>query len=276
MISPQKHYGENITNNADNDKPFHCSLSDITSMKVFLLYSLFLLPLCHVSAMNSYMEQNSAEDYALVEPDTLYIEKEETDFEIIYRLCFYKHDKRYVVFELKTTDCSSIDFVQSYKRNGVRRFDCFAVYDNVADGNRFLFFDYESWITYITPTCFSGFYPICSSVNFSNMEVLLENEGSKLKLSDDTLCVASEVSYLPFSRTYRMIKAKFVPYLHIEKEMEQHTCTSSTNSWIKGWGAEIGQEDLSGLFAGLTLTGIWGEGCGRIDIRLEEAHKTRR
>ena len=47
-------------------------------MKVFLLYSLFLLPLCHVSAMNSYMEQNSAEDYALVEPDTLYIEKEET------------------------------------------------------------------------------------------------------------------------------------------------------------------------------------------------------
>jgi hypothetical protein len=276
VISPQKHYGENITNNADNDKPFHCSLSDITSMKVFLLYSLFLLPLCHVSAMNSYMEQNSAEDYALVEPDTLYIEKEETDFEIIYRLCFYKHDKRYVVFELKTTDCSSIDFVQSYKRNGVRRFDCFAVYDNVADGNRFLFFDYESWITYITPTCFSGFYPICSSVNFSNMEVLLENEGSKLKLSDDTLCVASEVSYLPFSRTYRMIKAKFVPYLHIEKEMEQHTCTPSTNSWIKGWGAEIGQEDLSGLFAGLTLTGIWGEGCGRIDIRLEEAHKTGR
>lgn len=157
MISPQKHYGENITNNADNDKPFHCSLSDITSMKVFLLYSLFLLPLCHVSAMNSYMEQNSAEDYALVEPDTLYIEKEETDFEIIYRLCFYKYDKRYVVFELKTTDCSSIDFVQSYKRNGVRRFDCFAVYDNVADGNRFLFFDYESWITYITPTCFFRF-----------------------------------------------------------------------------------------------------------------------
>lgn len=256
------------------DKPFPCPLSDMTSMKVFLLYSLFLLPLCHVSAMNSYVEQNSAEDYALAGLDTLYIEKEETESEIIYRLCFYRHDKRCIVFELKTTDCSSIDFVQSYKRNGVKRFDCFAVYDNVADGNRFLFFDYENRIAYITPTCFSGFYPICSSVNFSSMDVLLENEDSELKQSDDTLCVDSEVSYLPFSRTYWMIKAKLVPYLHIEEEMEQCTCIPSTDCRIKGRAAELGQEDLSGLFAGLTLAGIWGEGCGRIDIRLEEVRRT--
>lgn len=55
---------------------------------------------------------------------------------------------------MKAVDDSSIDFIQSYTIMGVRKFDSFAVYDNVADGNRFLFFDYESQIAYITPTCF--------------------------------------------------------------------------------------------------------------------------
>ena len=44
-----------------------------------------------------------------------------------------------LVYELKTSDDSSIDFVQSYMVNGIRKLDCFVVYDNVADGNRFLF-----------------------------------------------------------------------------------------------------------------------------------------
>ena len=90
-------------------------------------------------------------------------------------------------------------------------FDCFAVYDNVADGNRFLFFDYENQIAYITPTCFSGFYPIYSSVDFSKLEVLLRNEPSHLKQLNDTLSVDSKVAYVPFNCNNRIIKATFVP-----------------------------------------------------------------
>lgn len=90
----------------------------------------------------------------MTEQDTLYIETEKTEFETLYRLCFNQHDEKKVIFELKAVDDSNIDFVQSYTINGVRKFDCFAVYDNVADGNRFLFFDYENQAAYITPTCF--------------------------------------------------------------------------------------------------------------------------
>jgi hypothetical protein len=75
--------------------------------------------------------------------------------------------RKNVVYELKTSDDSSIDFVQSYMVNGIRKLDCFVVYDNVADGNRFLFYDYESRVIHMTPACFSDFYPICSSADFS-------------------------------------------------------------------------------------------------------------
>ena len=119
---------------------------------------------------------------------------------------------------MKAVDDSSIDFVQSYTINGVKKFDCYAVYDNVADGNRFLVFDYENQIAYITPTCFSGFYPIYSSVDFSKLEVLLRNEHSHLKQLNDTLSVDSNVAYVPFNCNNRIIKAKLVPYTQVEKD----------------------------------------------------------
>ena len=111
-------------------------------MRIFVLYCLFLFPLSYVIAKNGYVEQNSVKYHFLTEQDTLYIETEKTEFETLYRLCFNQHDEKKVIFELKAVDDSNIDFVQSYTINGVRKFDCFAVYDNVADGNRFLFFDY--------------------------------------------------------------------------------------------------------------------------------------
>lgn len=163
------------------------------------------------------MEQNSAKYYSLTEQDTLYIETKKTEFEILYRLCFNQQDKKNIVFELKAVDDSSIDFVQSYTINGIRKFDCFAVYDNVADGNRFLFFDYESQIVYITPTCFSGFYPIYSSVDFSKLDVLLRNEHAHLKQINDTLSIDSEVAYVPFNCNNRIIKATFVSYPQARK-----------------------------------------------------------
>ena len=174
-------------------------------MRIFVLYCLFFFPLSYVIAKNGYVEQNSAKYHSLTEKDTLYIETEKTEFEILYRLCSNQQGKKNVVFELKAVDDSSIDFVQSYTINGVKKFDCYAVYDNVADGNRFLFFDYENQIAYITPTCFSGFYPIYSSVDFSKLEVLLRNEHSHLKQLNDTLSVDSNVAYVPFNCNNRII-----------------------------------------------------------------------
>ena len=156
-------------------------------MRIFVLYSLLLFPLCCVIAKNGYVEQNPAKYSSLIEQDTLYIETEETEFEILYRLCFNQQGKKRVVFELEAVD------------------------DSVADGNRFLFFDYESQIAYITPTCFSGFYPIYSSVDFSKLEVLLRNEPSHLKQLNDTLSIDSKVAYVPFNCNNRIIKATFVP-----------------------------------------------------------------
>ena len=142
--------------------------------------------------------------------DTLCIETEKTESCMIYRLCLNQHNKKNVVFELKTVDDSSIDFVQSYIYRGVRKFDCFAVYDNVADGNRFLFFDYASQTTYLTPACFSGFYPICSSVDFVKAEVLLRNENFCLRQPIDTLHIGKNAVYVPFDCKNQIIKAPLV------------------------------------------------------------------
>ena len=196
-------------------------------MRIFVLYCLFLFPLSYVIAKNGYVEQNSAKHYSLTEQDTLYIETEKAEFEILYRLCFNQQDKKSVVFELKAVDDSSIDFVQSYTINGVKKFDCFAVYDNVTDGNRFLFFDYENQIAYITPTCFSGFYPIYSSADFSKLEVLLRNEHSHLKLLNDTLSIDSNVAYVPFNCNNRIIKATFVPYTQAGQDNKYLTTKDS-------------------------------------------------
>lgn len=187
-------------------------------MRIFILYCLLLFPLSYVIAENGCMEQSSAKYHSLAEQDSLYIETEKTESEILYRLCFNQQGKKNVVFELKAVDDSSIDFIQSYTIMGVRKFDSFAVYDNVADGNRFLFFDYESQIAYITPTCFSGFYPIYSSVDFSRAEVLLRNEYSYLKQSSDTLSIDSKVTYVPFNCNNRIIKAIFVLYAQVGKD----------------------------------------------------------
>ena len=70
-------------------------------VRVILLCSLFLLPYCYPSARNSCVEQNSVGDNVLKEQDTLCIETEETESEIIYRLCFGRQEKRKVVFELQ-------------------------------------------------------------------------------------------------------------------------------------------------------------------------------
>lgn len=196
-------------------------------MRIFILYCLFLFPLIYAIAKNDCVEQDSAKYHSLAEQDSLYTETEKTESEILYKLCFNQQGKKNIVFELKAVDDSSIDFVQSYTINGIRKFDCFAVYDNVADGNRFLFFDYKSQIACITPTCFFGFYPIYSSVDFSRAEVLLRNEHSYLKQSSDTLSIDSKVTYVPFNCNNRIIKAIFVPYAQVGKDNKYLTTKDS-------------------------------------------------
>ena len=69
------------------------------------------------------MEQNSTRRHSSAGQDTLYIETEKAEFEIIYRLCLNQQGRKNVVYELKTADDSSIDFVQSYMVNGIRKLD---------------------------------------------------------------------------------------------------------------------------------------------------------
>ena len=73
-------------------------------MRIFVLYCLFFFPLSYVIAKNGYVEQNSAKYHSLTEKDTLYIETEKTEFEILYRLCSNQQGKKNVVFELKAVD----------------------------------------------------------------------------------------------------------------------------------------------------------------------------
>ena len=140
--------------------------------------------------------------------------------------------RKNVVYELKTSDDSSIDFVQSYMVNGIRKLDCFVVYDNVADGNRFLFYDYESRVIHMTPACFSDFYPICSSADFSKGEVLLINGHSHLKQPNDTVSIDSKVTYVPFNRNNRIIKATFVPCSQAGKDNNISTTKDSIRSML--------------------------------------------
>ena len=64
------------------------------------------------------MEQNSAKYHSLTEKDTLYIETEKTEFEILYRICFNQQGKKNVVFELKAveivvlTSCKAIQSME--------------------------------------------------------------------------------------------------------------------------------------------------------------------
>ena len=160
-------------------------------MKAFLLYCLFLFPLSYAITKDSYMEQNSTRRHSSAGQDTLYIETEKAEF-------------------------------------GIRKLDCFAVYDNVADGNRFLFYDYESKVIHMTPACFSDFYPICSSADFSKGEVLLINRHSHLKQPNDTVSIDSKVTYVPFNRNNRIIKAKLVPYTQVEKDKIYQTTEDNT------------------------------------------------
>lgn len=63
------------------------------------IYTILLapFPLSYVIAENGCMEQSSAKYHSLAEQDSLYIETEKTESEILYRLCFNQQGKKNVV-----------------------------------------------------------------------------------------------------------------------------------------------------------------------------------
>ena len=54
----------------------------------------------------------------------------------------------------------------TYERNGVKIFDAFSIYNNAADAERFLFYDYVDRKAYISPAIYSYWRPIFESVDF--------------------------------------------------------------------------------------------------------------
>lgn len=145
------------------------------------------------------------------ERDTVYIETVQGQSAEVYRLCLDKEGRKHILFELETAIGDSLDFLYCGRMDGARAFDCFAAYDNTADGSRFLFFDYKYKTLYITSACVSGFYPLWNSVDFMKKQVVLENEYCHSDIGNDTLNVGREKIYVPFHYEPKFIKASLVP-----------------------------------------------------------------
>lgn len=163
---------------------------------------------CKVRTREIIGKEQCLVDSVLQNRDSAYIQITDMDTCEIYRLCLNNESDTLVIYRLVTEDGSSIDYLNCYKENGNRIFDCFAIYNNAADGNRFLFFNYANKISYITDACFSGFYPIISSVDLINKELLLENNYSPDIAFKDTLDIGDSRDYIGYSDKIRFIKVK--------------------------------------------------------------------
>jgi hypothetical protein len=134
--------------------------------------------------------------------DSVYVLKKMTDSSELYTLYYIKNNSLQKIYELNTEDESSISFMYDYSNRNVR-YKCFVVNNNSADCNRYLFFNNKNETFYITPTCFSGFYPQKDDINFDEKILILYNdykEGNKDIEIDET------VTYLPYNDTIKTIK----------------------------------------------------------------------
>ena len=111
--------------------------------------------------------------------DSLYVERIERPDDYYYkdRLYINYNGKKQLIYEKDILDDSSINYIGSQEVNGKRIFDCYGIYDNVADGNNFLFFDYASRTIYLTDAClFSSFRPLLNTVDFRTKRVMTKSE----------------------------------------------------------------------------------------------------
>lgn len=148
--------------------------------------------------------------YRQMQQDTLRLVSQPTEEGVAYRLYLDKPGGCELVFSLEGTDESDITPVCCGQDNGTGRFDCFAVYNGSADGNRFLLYDYNRQQAYITSACFADFYPIPASVDLVKQELYLENTPTVSRVNADTLDIGVRNVYVPYARRHRVVKARLV------------------------------------------------------------------
>jgi hypothetical protein len=190
-----------------------------------------ILALCYLSIALNYNKAFGEIDTRSIHQqvsnnqlDSLYIEVSHdvkiegiNDLSEVYRLYFKTGSVKHLVYKLITQSDSSIDYLDTHIKDGKRIFGVYAVYDNVVDGNRFLFFDYVSKKAFITNTCFAGFIPINSSVDFAKAVLLLRNAHHKadnLK-AVDTLFVDKQSRYIGYSE--KTIAKSYLTELKFDK-----------------------------------------------------------
>lgn len=151
-----------------------------------------------------YANANSAETF-YKKNDTLFIEREQQEYQEVYKLYFISANKCILLFKLETQDGSSIEYGKCFS-DKKRKIDCFVIYNGTVDGCQFLLFDYESKIVYITDAIFANFYPIINSLNESELQILLTNENIEQMTITDTLEITSNSIYVPYNKENKFIR----------------------------------------------------------------------
>lgn len=178
-------------------------------MKILFLilgFSIFAQVKCDYKSSIDTIKRNS--QTVLHQTDTLFVQSIETDTISVDKLCVMNELDTLVIYTLRTIDGSSIDYLTSYKKDGARIYDCFAMFNNGADGNQFLFYNYVNRKNYTTHTCFSGFYPLIESVDLKNKGLLLENNYRLRIESNDTIDIDCISDYVPYQKKPNIMKAK--------------------------------------------------------------------
>ena len=140
------------------------------------------------------------------EKDILRLEIAETATEARYEVVLKRGTTEYTLYRMTTENEDDVIHLGTYERNGVKIFDAFSIYNNVADAERFLFYDYVDRKAYISPAIYSYWRPIFESVDFQQREFLLQNCYSE-KIMTDTLDTRRS-KYVPDSEKYGTVRGK--------------------------------------------------------------------
>ncbi|MDR2474400.1 MAG: hypothetical protein LBD45_00945 [Bacteroidales bacterium] len=135
--------------------------------------------------------------------DSVYIVKQELEHSEVYTL--YHCDRK--IYEITTEDGSSIDYQYHYNDKTVD-YNCYSVYNNSGDCSKYVFFNRKNRVFYTTKTCFSGFYPEKSNIDFENLKLVLYNNNDNLGY--ENIILEDSILFVPYSSTTKNITAKII------------------------------------------------------------------